>query len=162
MARKPAPRNADGRQAAHVPTKVTRKLVSELVGFGIEQPHIAERLGITDRTLRKYYKSELETGQSLLVSKVAASLFKKAMSPKSGMPGVTAAIFILKTRGRWKEATVVEHTGSDGAPLQTGGANVVLVLPDNNRNAHLFESGKQHALIEARPATTYTVEPEEP
>ena len=121
----------------HVPTKATRDTVKWLTGFGIEQIHIAAKLGITVKTLRKHYSSEVELGTAEVVGAVAGALFKKAMDPKGGMPAVTSAIFILKTRGRWKESSVIEHTGADGGPMPTSQSNVVVVLPDNNRDPQL-------------------------
>jgi hypothetical protein len=46
---------------------------------------------------------------------VAEILFRKATS--DGKDSVTAAIFWLKTRGRWKETSVQEHTGEGGGPV---------------------------------------------
>jgi len=41
------------------------------------------------------------------------------MALGQGREAVTAAIFWLKTRARWKETTAVEHGGPEGGPIQT-------------------------------------------
>lgn len=83
----------------HVPTLETRAEVSALVAFGIKQEHIALKLRISDETLRKHYPYELETGLALAIDKVANVLFSKAVDERD----LGAAIFFLKTRGRWRE-----------------------------------------------------------
>ena len=47
---------------------------------------------------------------------MAESLYRKALG--DGREALTAAIFWLKTRARWKETSVHEHGGLDGQPLQ--------------------------------------------
>ncbi|HEV7253715.1 MAG TPA: hypothetical protein VGN97_11575, partial [Mesorhizobium sp.] len=46
---------------------------------------------------------------------VAENLFRKATG--EGREAVTAAIFWLKTRARWKEVSVHEHAGVPGEPI---------------------------------------------
>lgn len=84
---------------AHVPTSETRAEVSALVAFGIKQEHIAKRLRISDETLRRHYEYELETGLSTMIGEVANALYRKGVEDKD----TSALIFILKTRGRWRE-----------------------------------------------------------
>ena len=83
----------------HKPTSETRAEVSALVAFGIKQEHIARRLRISDETLRKHYEHELETGLSNMIGEVANALYRKGVEEGD----TTALIFILKTRGRWRE-----------------------------------------------------------
>lgn len=83
----------------HVPTVETRAEVSALVAFGIPQINIAQRLRISDETLRKYYSYELENGLQDANAKVAGVLFKKAVDQEE----TAAVVFWLKTRARWSE-----------------------------------------------------------
>jgi len=126
-----------GGRPTHVPDEKTRRFVTALSGFGIEQEHIASQIGITPKTMRKHYKHELAIGTSKVIGDVAGALYKRAMDPKSGMAGVTAAIWITKTRGKWRETIVNEHGGVDGGAL-AGTTNisgpVQLYLPDNGRD----------------------------
>jgi len=73
-----------------------------MAAFGVPEQDIARVIGIDGKTLRKHYREELDTGQTKATAKVAESLYKKATG--DGPQSVTAAIFWLKTRARWKEA----------------------------------------------------------
>lgn len=137
----------------HVPTKESRALVLALSGFGIEQKHIGIKIGINDKTLRKFYKTEIDTGTSEVIAQVAGSLFKKAMDPKGGMPSVTAGIWITKVRGKWRETIVQAHEGDGGNMAHISGP-VNVYLPDNGRDPVLpmkTISGKAKVLSIAPP-----------
>jgi hypothetical protein len=56
------------------------------------------------------YVDELEGGQIRANVRVAENLFRKATG--DGREAVTAAIFWLKARARWKETSVTEHAGN--------------------------------------------------
>jgi hypothetical protein len=66
-------------------------------------------------TLHKYYKHEVEHGQVAMVSNIAGSLAQRALSGSD-----TAAIFLLKTRGKgqFSERNQLELTGADGGPIK--------------------------------------------
>lgn len=100
----------------HKPTEQQRKTVKAMSAYGIPQHDIAKVLGIHDDTLREHYRDELDRANAEACAKVAENLFRKATG--EGKESVTAAIFWLKTRGRWKETSGVELTGKDGAPLE--------------------------------------------
>jgi len=114
------------------PTDEQRKLVEQLAAFGIPQEKMVQMvLGKTNKpidlkTLRKHFSLELETGELKANTKVAQCLYKQATDGN-----VTAQIFWLKTRARWKEQQSVELTGKDGGPVQTEA--VQFFLPDNGR-----------------------------
>jgi hypothetical protein len=142
----------------HLPTEKSRGMAQGLAGFGIEQSAIAAELGISDRTLRKHYKKELAAGTPRLIAKLAASLTKRALDPSGGMASTVANIFMLKTRGRWRESQVIEHTGADGEPMQ--GSQTVniyemstLSLPNNGRDPDLARPMKT---IEHQPMAAKT------
>lgn len=105
-----------GGRPAHKPSAQSRRQVEAMAGYGVPAEDIGRVLGIDAKTLRKHYREELDTGRVKANSKVAEALYRKATS--DGPQSVAAAIFWLKTRARWKETVVNEHTGKDGAPLQ--------------------------------------------
>lgn len=96
-------------QPSHKPTDASRKQVEALASYGIPQPEIAGVLGITDRTLRKYYRKELDTAETKANAMVAQNLFRQATrdDPKA----IPAAIFWMKTRAKWSEKIEHEHSG---------------------------------------------------
>lgn len=88
-----------GKTAPHVPTDKTRAEVGALVSFGNTQEEIAGHLGIDINTLVKYYRDELDNSLVRANAKVAAKLFRKATDGDD----LSAMIFWLKTRGKWRE-----------------------------------------------------------
>jgi hypothetical protein len=77
-----------------------------MAAHGVAEADIARVLAIDPKTLRKHYRDELDTGHIKANSKIAESLYRKALG--DGAQSVTAAIFWLKTRARWKETVVQE------------------------------------------------------
>jgi hypothetical protein len=84
---------------AHKPDPAQRRQVEALAAYGIPENDISRVVGIDAKTLRKYYRDELDLGETKANAQVAGFLFNAA---KSG--NVTAQIFWLKTRARWREA----------------------------------------------------------
>ncbi len=100
---------------SHKPDPELRRQVEALAGFGIPEADMAGLIGIDPKTLRKHYRQELDRGHTKANARVAENLFRKASG--DGRVSVTAAIFWLKARARWKETTLNEHTGLDGKPI---------------------------------------------
>lgn len=86
-------------QPPHQPTEKTRAEVSALVSFGNTQEEIASYIGINTDTLIKYYRDELDNSLVRANAKVAAKLFRKATDGDD----LSAMIFWLKTRAKWRE-----------------------------------------------------------
>lgn len=99
----------------HIPDERSRKTVRAMSGFGIPEHQIARYLEISDNTLRKHYRRELDMGMIEANAKVAESLFKKATGDGNG--AVAAAIFWTKVRLGWSER--LELTGANGGPIET-------------------------------------------
>ena len=93
-------------------TADTKKKVFDLSIVGTRYEDIALVLGISDDTLVKYYKPELEKGRIEANAAVAGTLFEKA---KQG--DTSSMIFWLKTRAQWSEKNTTELTGEGGAPI---------------------------------------------
>jgi hypothetical protein len=91
---------------AHQPDAAQRRQVEAMAAYGIPEADIGRVLGIDAKTLRKHYRAELDLGGTKANAQVAGFLFSAA---KSG--NVTAQIFWLKTRARWKETPPAEQQG---------------------------------------------------
>lgn len=104
----------------HKPTSESRAEVSALCSFGIPQEEIARYLDIDAKTLRKYYREELDKSKLKANAQVARFLFNNA-SGRTLQNGAThsdcvrAAMFWAKTRMQWRETNHVDHTSSDGS-----------------------------------------------
>ena len=94
----------------HEPTRATRELVSLHAMVGTDQRVIADVLGIDAKTLRKWYRAELDNSKAKANATIGGALFNKA---KAG--DTTAMIFWMKTQARWTERSELDHTSSDGS-----------------------------------------------
>lgn len=115
---------------SHKPEPSLRRQVEAMAAYGVTEPDIARVIGIDPKTLRKHYRDELATGHIKANSKVAESLFRKAIG--DGPQSVTAAIFWLKTRARWKETMVNEITHDVADPIRA----MMDRIAQNGRNIH--------------------------
>lgn len=111
MGGKPLPGANLGGRPSHKPTKDSTSMVEALASCGVPEKQIADVIGISDVTLRKYYRATLDTAVPRANAMVAQSLYKKALG--SGPQSVTAAIFWLKCRAQWKDTTVLEIASDD-------------------------------------------------
>jgi hypothetical protein len=75
--------------------------VEALAGYGLAPADIACVLAIDEEELKATYSHELESSALKANARMAESLYRKAIG--EGRESVTAAIFWLKTRARWKE-----------------------------------------------------------
>ena len=94
----------------HEPTRATRELVQLHTMVGTRQEAIASIIGVDPKTLRKYYRDELDQSKAKANATIGGALFNKA---KSG--DTTAMIFWMKTQAGWKETNVNELTSPDGS-----------------------------------------------
>jgi hypothetical protein len=93
---------------AHKPDPALRRQVEAMAAYGIPETDISRVMRVDPKTLRKHYREELDLGESKANAQVAGFLFSAA---KNG--NVTAQIFWLKTRARWRETpTELRHSGS--------------------------------------------------
>jgi len=104
----------------HRPTDETKAQVFALASFGVTQDEISKFLDVSDDTLRKHYKKEIDSASVERNAEVAAFLFRSANGSAleagaSHSDCLKAAMFWLKTRARWRETTDVNHTSDDGS-----------------------------------------------
>ncbi len=105
---------------AHQPTKESRQLVQLHAAVGTPVARIAEIMEISEKTLRKHYRTELDLGQAKANATIGGALFNSA---KDG--NTTAQIFWLKTRAGWRETNRIEHGIDDGTIKPT----VIQLIP---------------------------------
>ncbi len=99
-----------------------RSQVEAMAGYGVSEADIVKVLDIDPETLRFHYRRELEASHVRTNAKVAENLYRRE--------AVTAAIFWLKTRARWKETSVHEVGGaSDLPPLRIERIERVIIDP---------------------------------
>ena len=119
-----------------------------MAAYGIPEIDIAAVLGVDPKTLRKHYRDELDLGATKANAQIASYLFNAA---KNG--NVTAQIFWLKTRARWRETPVeLRHSG-------TIGRRDVSELTDQELMDRIFELQEETRLA---PMKTITGPGEEP
>ena len=83
---------------AYEPTPADRAMVSSLSKTGVPQTVIGKRIGIGPKTLRRYFREELDKGNAEACSKVATTLYER------GIDGDNAClIFWAKTQMGWSE-----------------------------------------------------------
>jgi hypothetical protein len=114
---------------SHIPDDISRRQVEALAGYGVPEAEIAALVDVDAKTLRKHYRHELDHGHTKANAKVAENLYHLALG--EGREAVTAAIFWLKARARWKEVSIHEHGGTDGTPFRliTRIENVIVSPP---------------------------------
>lgn len=109
----------------HEPTQKTRAEVSALASFGVPQEDIATYIEIDSKTLRKYYRRELDTAVTRANAAVAKRLYEQATGDS-----VPAAIFWMKARAGWRESQDINHTSSDRSMSPT---RIEIVAPTRDR-----------------------------
>jgi len=95
-----------GGRPPYSPAEKDRSMVKTMCGFGIPQADIATVLKIDEKTLRKHFREELDTGTITANTAMAQNLYKKAMG--DGPAAVTATIFWLKCRAGWRDVSPME------------------------------------------------------
>lgn len=89
---------------SHKPDDRSRAEVEAYAAVGVPHHDLCKIIGISIKTLLKYYRSELDTGKAKANAQVAKSLFKQAMDGNT-----SAAIFWLKAQAGWTEKQVIER-----------------------------------------------------
>jgi hypothetical protein len=133
---------------AHKPDPAQRKQVEAMAAYGIPEINIAAVFGVDPKTLRKHYRDELDLGETKANAQVAGFLFNSARNGN-----VTAQIFWLKTRARWREAPMeLWHSGSIAR-------RDVSELTDQELMDRIFELQEEARHV---PMKTISADPSEP
>jgi hypothetical protein len=92
---------------------------------GTTQADIARVLDIDEKTLRKYYRGELDLAKAKANATIGGALFNKAKT------GDTAAmIFWMKTQAGWREKTDFNHMSEDGSMKPVDKVEISIVGQD--------------------------------
>ncbi len=98
------------------PTKAERASVAGMAAGGFPQEEIALKLKIAGTTLRRYFRTEIDSGAIILDATVVSNLLQFASGKKGkGSEQVRAAIFWLQSRRGWGPPKVVPE-GQDAEP----------------------------------------------
>ena len=93
-----------------------RALVQNAAAFGINQADIANQLNIDEKTLRKHFREELNSGK-FKVDMLAGRTVTELMKSGEERVRLDAAKYYTARRMGWKE-TNSEHVGKDGGPIE--------------------------------------------
>jgi hypothetical protein len=96
------PGKKDGRPR-FIPTDDQKFLVTMMSSTGVPHERQAKAIGVNSKTLRKYFKEELQLGRNRAHAEIAGALYKRALDGN-----VPAQIFYLKTQAGWREAQRLE------------------------------------------------------
>jgi len=96
------PGKKDGRPS-FIPTEDQKFLVTIMSSTGVPHERQAKAIGVNSKTLRKYFKEELQLGRNRAHAEIAGALYKRALDGN-----VPAQIFYLKTQAGWREAQRLE------------------------------------------------------
>ncbi len=81
------------------PTEEQRRRVKSMAAYGTPPHDIARYLGVSEKTLLKYYGKEIFQGPLEANAKVGQSLYEMATDRKTPL----ATIYWTKARGGWSE-----------------------------------------------------------
>ena len=104
-----------------------RALVESAAAFGITQADIAEQLGIQEKTLRKHFRRELNSGK-FKVDMTEGKTVTELMESGDERVRLDAAKYYTARRMGWKETNVNEQVGKDGVPIETKGVSAIDVI----------------------------------
>ena len=113
-------------QEPHEPTEQTRAQAESAAGLGLPHDQIGALIGISDKTLRKYYATELAVGKAKASAKIAKTLFNKAVNGDT-----TASIWWTKAQMGWGETNTTKLANADGSNID--GFEIILVDTDGTR-----------------------------
>ena len=96
----------------YVPTDKDRRFVLALAIADRGQEEICRVLNISQPTLRKYFRDEIDNGKLKAGAAVVANLYSLATKPD--FKATTAAIYWTKSRLGWSDRVEIKHSGAIG------------------------------------------------
>lgn len=102
-----------GRQPPFQPTEEKRKTVRAMAAVGVPHSQIAMVIKCDAKTMRKYFREDLDVAAAQATAQVGGRLFKLAMDGD-----VAACIFWMKARAGWSEKVDVRHTMNEVTSIE--------------------------------------------
>jgi hypothetical protein len=96
----------------YVPDEEQRKMVKTLAGYGIPHEQIANKIGVTAKTLRRHFREELDKGLTDANAQVIQTLFKLSISGKC-----PAATMYWASKRVWKDPGSGGREGQPSVPF---------------------------------------------
>ena len=113
--------------AEYEPTDAQRSLVESASAFGITQAEIATQLKISEPTLRKHFREELDGGKFKADMKVGGNMYGLTQSADEQVR-LRACQWWTSRRMGWKETSVNEQVGKDGGPIETKDVSAIDII----------------------------------
>ena len=131
----------------HEPTETTRQQVTMHTMVGTRQEIVADILGIDPKTLRRYYRKELDQAKAKANAVIGGQLYNKCIQ------GDTSSIlFWMKTQAGFRETVHVDNTSSDGTMTPKGVVATGSEVMDALRRKHKPKpKAKAKAKAKAKP-----------
>jgi AraC-like DNA-binding protein len=110
--------NGGGGKIGNPPFEATaeqREQVCEWAAAGVTQATMAAKLGISEDTLARHFRKELDDGLAVANAELGSVLYKKA---KDGDIRAIEQWFDRRGGPEWKKKTALEHTGANGGPIE--------------------------------------------
>lgn len=104
----PAPPPKRHPRQPYTPTDAHRSNVALMIAAGIDQTSIAQCLSITNKTLRKHYRRELDTAYAMIKADIAGKLIASARGGN-----IVAQMFYLERHGWVKSERLTVVDGGD-------------------------------------------------
>jgi hypothetical protein len=135
--------------------------VTLLASVGTRHEVIGQKIGVSPKTLRKYFAVEIAQATADVTALIGKTLVGMALSGN-----LTACIFYLKARAGWREVNTTEVTGAAGGPILLGragepiadAATAAQVYATLIRSPGLDASGLVFAPPDERPVETRETE----
>jgi hypothetical protein len=113
--------------AEYVPTDAQRSLVERASAFGITQAEIATQLKISEPTLRKHFRDELDGGAFKANMKVGGNMYGLTQSADEQVR-LRACQWWTARRMGWKETTTQQMTGPDNGAIEFKDVSAIDVI----------------------------------
>jgi AraC-like DNA-binding protein len=104
--------------ALYTPSAGDRALVENASAFGLTQLQIATQLKMDEKTLRKHFREELDSGK-FKIDMVAGGAIVASIKSNDERVRLDAAKYYTARRMGWKETTTQEMVGKDNGPIET-------------------------------------------
>ena len=132
-----------------------REKVRHLAGLGVPQDDIARIVQCSPKTLRKRCRDDLDCGAAEANAIVSGCLFAAA---KGG--NITAQIFWLKSRARWRERDASDHRTATPRPIHRWCSYCPTTAEIRSWSAFERITPSKNAEAEMAPSSIYSTGPE--